>query len=121
MPGCDPNPTRTLLHDYRPGFKAPEFAPKLENAEQFHFIKYMAPVYPEMAKPAGTSSPRINMRLIIDPETGKTTKAIVLSGHPLLNESAIHAVLQWQFDLSLQDPKRSLKLVLIYSLACPQL
>jgi hypothetical protein len=120
MPGCDPNPTRTLLRDYRPGLKPTEFAGKLENAEQFHFIKYVVPVYPELAKRAHVES-RINMELIIDPETGKTTKAIVLSGHPLLNESAINAALQWQFDLSLQTPKNSLKLVLIYSLACPQL
>jgi TonB family protein len=117
---CDPNPTLTLLHEYRPGLKVPELTAKLENAERYHFIKYVAPAYPELAKRARLEF-SVNLELTIDPETGKTTKALVLSGHPLLNESAVNAALQWQFDLSLQKPKNSLKLVLIYSLVCPQL
>lgn len=117
-PDCDPNPTRTLLHGFRPGLKLPDRTPQLENPEQYHFIRYVAPVYPMIAQRARIES-KINLEVVIDKDTGKTLKADVLSGHPLLNQSAIVAALQWQFDLSLQKPNQPIiRLVLIYSLAC---
>jgi hypothetical protein len=117
-PDCDPNPTKTLLHGFRPGLKVPDRTPQLENPEQYHFIRYVAPVYPMIAQRARIES-KINLEVVIDKDTGKTLKADVLTGHPLLNQSAIGAALQWQFDLSLQKPNQPIiRLVMIYSLAC---
>ena len=47
---CDAHPTQTLLHKYMPNAKVPDRTPKLMDAEQFHFIKYVAPLYPRLAQ-----------------------------------------------------------------------
>jgi len=56
---------------------------------------YVAPVYPDIARMAGVSSIVI-LECTIDP-LGKVTDVRVLSGHPLLNESAVNAVRQWRY------------------------
>jgi protein TonB len=56
---------------------------------------YVAPVYPDIARMAGVSSVVI-LECTIDP-LGKVTDVRVLSGHPLLNESAVNAVRQWRY------------------------
>jgi len=117
-PDCNPSPTKTLLHGFRPGLRVPDRTPKLENVEQYHFVRYVAPVYPRTAQAARVES-RITLEVVSDKDTGKTLKAIVLEGHPLLNQSAITAALQWQFDPSMQKTDQPIRLVLIYSLACP--
>jgi protein TonB len=56
---------------------------------------YVAPVYPEIARMAGVNSIVI-LECTIDP-SGRVTDVRVLSGHPLLNESAMTAVRQWRY------------------------
>jgi periplasmic protein TonB len=56
---------------------------------------YVAPVYPEIARMAGVNSIVI-LECTIDP-SGRVTDVRVLSGHPLLNESAMNAVRQWRY------------------------
>jgi protein TonB len=56
---------------------------------------YVAPVYPDIARIAGVSSVVV-LECTIDP-LGKVTDVRVLSGHPLLNEAAAHAVRQWRY------------------------
>jgi protein TonB len=56
---------------------------------------YVAPVYPDIARVAGISAIVI-LECTIDP-LGKVTDVRVLSGHPLLNESAANAVRQWRY------------------------
>lgn len=56
---------------------------------------YVAPVYPDIARAAGISAIVI-LECTIDP-SGRVTDVRVLSGHPLLNESAMNAVRQWRY------------------------
>ncbi len=76
VPDCDESPTRTLLRSYRPGIRVPDRTPKLENAGRFHFIEYVAPLYPRPAQLAHVES-KITLELLIDQETGKVMKAQV--------------------------------------------
>jgi TonB family protein len=109
----------------RTDFKESPWTPKLKgtvelmNAEQFRFIKYVVPEYPTVALRARVVG-SVNLELLIDPETGNPTKAVVLKGHPLLDESAVNAALQWMFDLSSEKVEQPIILTLYYSLNRPQ-
>jgi TonB family protein len=56
---------------------------------------YVEPVYSELARRAGVSG-MVILECTIDP-TGHVTDARILSGHPLLNDSALTAVRQWRY------------------------
>jgi TonB family protein len=109
---------REILRDYVLKEKVPVYSGKLVHAEQFHFIKYVAPPYPELALRARVSG-NINLELVVDPQTGNTSDAHVISGHSLLEDAAVKAALQWQFDPSLQKLEQSIKLTLNFSFQCP--
>jgi periplasmic protein TonB len=57
---------------------------------------YVAPVYPEIARAARVSG-TVVVECTIDP-FGRVVDARVITGHPLLNESALDAVRQWRYE-----------------------
>jgi len=61
-----------------------------------NLIHKVAPEYPEAAKIQGIAGPVV-LRLEID-TAGHVVEATVISGDPLLTESAIKAAEQWQFE-----------------------
>jgi len=54
-----------------------------------------APAYPAIAK-AARAQGTVSVRIIVD-ETGRVISANAVSGHPLLQQSALAAVRQWRF------------------------
>ena len=58
-------------------------------------ISKPAPAYPAIAK-AARAQGTVSVRIIVD-ETGHVISANAVSGHPLLQQSAIAAVRQWRF------------------------
>ncbi|MBZ5499872.1 MAG: energy transducer TonB [Acidobacteriia bacterium] len=115
-PFCDPHSARTkLLILNQTDINAPQGSVKLMDAENFHFINYVVPEYPRLAQRARVEQ-YVSLELWIDPATGKPAKAVVLKGHPMLDESAVNAALQWQFDLSSQKVDQPIRLTLGYLL-----
>jgi protein TonB len=57
--------------------------------------RYVVPIYPEIARPAGISA-TVVLECTIDP-TGHVADVRVLAGHPLFNEAALTAVRQWRY------------------------
>lgn len=61
------------------------------------------PVYPPIARAARAEGPVV-VRVVID-ENGDVISAEVVSGHPLLQQSAVNAVRQWRFSPTLLSGK----------------
>jgi protein TonB len=57
---------------------------------------YVAPIYPDIARAARVSG-TVVVECTIDP-SGRVVEARVVTGHPLLNESALDAVRQWRYE-----------------------
>jgi protein TonB len=60
-----------------------------------HRTHYVDPEYPLLARKAKLQGPVV-LSAVID-TTGKVTNLRVLSGHPLLAQSAVDAVKQWKY------------------------
>lgn len=74
-------------------------APKKVNVSggvlQGNALKKVQPSYPPVAKAAAADG-AVQVQIAVS-EDGKVTDATVVSGHPLLRESAIEAAKQWEF------------------------
>lgn len=68
---------------------------KIEVDLEQEAIKKVEPVFPPIAK-AARASGAVKVEVTID-ETGKVVDARVVSGHPLLRDSALTAARQWKF------------------------
>jgi protein TonB len=58
-------------------------------------ISKPAPVYPAIARAAGAQG-SVTVQITVD-EEGNVISAVPVSGHPLLQQSAVSAVRQWKF------------------------
>jgi len=92
---------RSLLADYRGPVSAVEsrasYVPQLVNAQAYRFSHFVAPSYPRLAMQARIKG-KVELRLALEPATGKVSGAQAVSGHPLLKQSAIDAAKQWRFE-----------------------
>ncbi len=73
-----------------------EQAVRIGSMQQPRKIREVKPVYPQAALAA-----RISGQVIVEAETdiyGKVRNARIVSGHPLLNQAALDAVMQWQYE-----------------------
>jgi TonB family protein len=62
----------------------------------YPIIREVAPVFPQAAREANILDP-VRLRLEVD-EEGNVLDAVVLEGHPLLNELAIRSSKQWKYE-----------------------
>jgi protein TonB len=69
------------------------------NVQTSKLIRKLDPVYPELAKRARVSG--IVLLQVTVSETGQVQAVKLIRGHPLLNQSAIDAVRQWQYSPTL--------------------
>jgi protein TonB len=69
------------------------------NVQESKRIRYMEPIYPELAKRARVQG-KVILIVTID-EEGNVTDIRVTSGHPLLNPAAVSAVTQWKYSPTL--------------------
>jgi TonB family protein len=68
---------------------------------QLHVAKRVEPAYPPLARMTGTRGP-VTLRLTVGTD-GKVKDVHILSGHPLLQQAALDAVRQWEYEAFLED------------------
>jgi TonB family protein len=89
---------------------------QLLNPDRYHFSTFLAPQYPPLAKAARIQG-TVTLRLTVNQATGEVSAATLLSGHPLLKDSAITAAKQWRFTLNFPTPE-TVDVSLDYVLRC---
>lgn len=87
------NPTPDLLPPKPPD--KPKVLHVVSELQESKLIYRVNPVYPSLALQARVSG-TVVLAAVID-EEGSVTNLKVLSGHPLLNNSAVEAVSQWKY------------------------
>ena len=110
---------RTLLEDYRGPISISKAndVPRLLNPEDYQFTRFVAPIYPPLAKQARIQG-KVELRLTVDHATGDVNAVAAVSGHPLLKDSAIAAAKQWRFAPD-SATSETVNVTLDYSLRCP--
>ena len=74
----------------------PNHVVRVTSAEaKAHLLHHVEPVYPQMARIAHIEGDVV-VQVLID-ENGDTGNARVVSGHPILAQSAVDAVKQWKY------------------------
>jgi TonB family protein len=76
----------------------------------------IVPNYPLLAARAHVEG-KVVLSLKVDRTTGQVMQADVISGHVLLNDSAIESAKKWQYEMSQTLPEK-IKVVLDFSLHC---
>jgi TonB family protein len=112
---------RSLLERYRGPVNTTEsgsgYVSRLLNAQEFHFSHFVPPKYPTLAMQARVQG-QVALRLTLNAATGEVVGVAAISGHPLLNPSAIEAAKQWRFAPGSTD-SQVLDLTLDFALRCP--
>ena len=113
-------PLSVVMDDYTGPVdeRPPSFVPQLADASAFHFTKYRAPTFPQLAVLARIQGD-VTLKLAIDVSSGNVKDAMAISGHPLLQNAAIAAAREWQFQPDSQLSE-SVELTLKFELRCPQ-
>jgi TonB family protein len=114
------NPSfKKLLEDYRGPVRISDAndVPRLLNPDQYQFTRYVAPAYPPLARLARVEG-KVELRLSVDHATGDVNAVAVVSGHPLLKDSAVAAAEQWRFVPNFVTAE-TVNLTLDYSIRCP--
>ncbi|MGB9454770.1 MAG: energy transducer TonB [Bryobacteraceae bacterium] len=112
---------RSLLASYHGPVSEAEanlgYAPQLLNAASYKFSRYVLPRYPPLAAAAGIRG-TVELQLTVEPSTGEVHSVSVISGRPLLRQTAIEAAKQWRF---VPDSVESGSLVVTidFALHCP--
>lgn len=70
-------------------------------SQQNKLIRTVEPDYPELARRARVAG-NVVLRVIVD-ELGNVSQATVVSGHPLLNDAAVQAVMKWKYTPTILD------------------
>lgn len=90
---------------------------ELADAPPVRFSKYVASFFPVLAKVARIQGD-VRLRITIDVRTGSVSDVVALSGHPLLQQAAIDAARQWQFEQDGHLPE-SVESTMRFGLRCP--
>ncbi len=109
---------RELLKDYAGVVKASEFIERqLVTTNGYRFAKYVEPDYPSLGAAALVLG-RVDLRLGIDPATGKVRSVTVIRGQTELAERASNAAQNWQFEPSSIDSE-SINVAIDFRFRCP--
>lgn len=111
---------RSLLEDYHGPISISEarIVPRLLNADQYQFTHFTEPTYPPLAKQARIQG-QLELQLTVVQATGEVSGVAVVSGHPLLKDSAIAAAKQWRFAPNFATSE-IVNITLDFTLRCPQ-
>ena len=115
---CTSDPVESLLRGYDKNAKSRDPSCELIKGDNLHFMSFVRPQFPQMAKMAEIQGDVV-MSLSIDPTTGNVNKAMVVSGHPLLAESATSAARKWRLDPKTLPRTNPTVVTVRYSLNCP--
>jgi TonB family protein len=90
--------------------------PKLVQAGQYQFIRYVAPAYPPLAMQARISG-TVKLELTVDRAAGDVRDIRVIQGHPIFLNSVQEAVKQWRFAPAVDSEK--IPADLVFQWTCP--
>lgn len=110
---------RDLLISYKGPISAKDregYVAQLINPEAYRFVRFEAPKYPPLARQARIQG-KVELRLTLEPSTGKVSDATAVSGHPLLTMSAIDTAKRWIFS-SPSINSGSVEVTLDFTLRC---
>jgi TonB family protein len=94
--------------------------PRLIQAEEYRFKRYVPPKYPPLAMQARISG-TVRIDLTVDPKTGEVRGVRVVSGHPLFRKAVVEAAQQWQFvPEQLSGESQSVPADLVFEFRCPE-
>jgi TonB family protein len=93
---CRPASFRDELRFYVGPVGRSANTPKLAQASQYKFRRYVDPKYPPLAMQARIAG-TVKLELSVDKNSGETRDIKVLLGHPVFLPSVMDAVKQWQF------------------------
>jgi TonB family protein len=108
-----------LMRKYRKGLSETLRAPELVDSDASQFTKYVQPRYPRLASAARVEG-TVRLELTVDKESGKIKSVRVLSGHPLLDDSAVDAARQWEFVPKLSKLDSPFELAIRYRISCAE-
>lgn len=109
---------RDLLKDYAGVVKASELIERqLVTTNGYRVAKYVEPDYPSLGAAALVLG-KVDLRLGIDPATGKVRSVTVIRGQTELAERASKAAQNWQFELSSIDSE-SINVAVDFRFRCP--
>ena len=91
--------------------------PTLLDAGTYQFSHFVVPKYPPLAMQARIQG-KVELRLTLEPDSGRVLQVEAVAGHPLLKPSAIDAATQWRFKPH-SRPSQGVSLTLEYALRCP--
>jgi TonB family protein len=113
---------RSVLASYHGPIAAAEasatYVPRLLDATDYHFAKFVAPKYAPLATQARIQG-RVALQLTVNSSTGEVQSASAISGHPLLAATAIEAAKQWRFEADSISTDRVM-VTIEYALRCEQ-
>ncbi len=117
FPGSGSTSFRDLLKDYSGPVKKEDNVPQLLNADRYHFSYFSAPRYPPLGRRARIEG-TVELRLKVDTATGEVLKVKLVSGHPVLKDSAIRAAERWRF-VPNSVVSQTVNVVMKFTLRCP--
>lgn len=91
-------------------------APKLVDANNWRFVSYVDPLYPQPAKRMPMDA-KVDLELVVDPTSGRIRSLKILKGDPSFTQVTTDAVIQWVFDPAQRFPT-PLRVTLDYSTSC---
>ena len=95
-------------------------APKLVQAEEYRFSRYVAPKYPPLAMQAKIAG-IVKLELSVDTNSGEVRDIKVVLGHPIFLSAVMDAVKQWRFvPEQLHDKGERIPADLVFEWACPK-
>jgi len=95
-------------------------APKLTQATQYRFKKYVDPKYPALAMQARIQG-IVRFNLLVDPITGSVREVDIVLGHPLFRDAVTSAARQWQFESDgFGSNSQSVPAELVFEFHCPR-
>jgi TonB family C-terminal domain len=72
-------------------------SPRLSQASQYRFKRYVDPKYPPLAMQARIQG-TVTFDLSVDPSTGRVQQVNIVRGHPLFREAVMAAARLWEFE-----------------------
>ena len=95
-------------------------APKLIQADEYRFSRYVDPKYPPLAMQARIQG-TVKLALSVDTHSGEVRDIKVVSGHPIFLSTVMDAVKQWRFvPEQLSDKGDRIPADLVFEWTCPK-
>lgn len=95
-------------------------APMLVQADEYHFTRYVPPIYPPLAMQAAIQG-KVKLELSVDTKTGDVRHVTVILGHPIFLDAVAKAAEQWQFAPDrIPNGGQRIPADLVFEFRCPQ-